>query len=316
MVCILIENLTIDCQGFILKIMPKHSIRYSVFGILLSWAIIFLAPATASAANYNFKLSTETTINAQVGKYYLDISGYVSPFASVVLSTDGIFLRSTVADSKGNFYITGVLINAGFSHFCLEAVDFKRIGDSYTCIQVPPAVGSIKKDDIFLPPTLGISKTSIAEGEEFQAFGYTMPNAYVTLKLGNGRTETVLADGTGYYIFKIKNLPSGSYELFATARYNNQDSLSPTRKLQLHSLSLWEQIIAFIRYIIFRILELLTSIALGPLWLAIPILILIIILILKLWPERFTFISHGPLAKLLASRKHPEHLHHFYLYGE
>ena len=80
--------------------------------------------------------------------------------------------------------------------------------------------------DIFLPPTLGLSRTEIGENSEALAFGYTMPGAKVTLHLSNGQTLTTYADETGYYEFKIRGLKAGKYELYATAEYNNKESLA------------------------------------------------------------------------------------------
>jgi hypothetical protein len=259
--------------------------------------------------------SLSANLSAQVGKYYLNLSGFVSPFASVVLTSDGIFLRATVADAGGNFYISQVLINAGFSHFCLEAVDFKKIGDSFTCINITPATGSVTKKNIFLPPTLGLSQASAAQGEVVFAFGYTMPYATVTLHLGPGLDKTVLADGTGYYIFRLKNLPPGIYELYSTAVYNKLNSLSPSKKVEFRSLSLWDRIIQFIKDLIARLIVLLTSLSLGILWIIIPIIILILILIFKLWPEKLTSLKEKGL-EIIGERKPKEHLHHFWLFKE
>jgi hypothetical protein len=254
---------------------------------------------------------------AQVGKFYLNLSGYISPYASVVLTIDGIFVRATVADAGGNFSISGVLIKEGFSHFCLEAVDFKRLGDSYTCFDIPPAKGDVTMKEIFLPPTLGLSKNVIAEGGETLAFGYTMPGAQVTLYLSNGQKLTTFADETGYYVFHIKNLKAGKYSLYARAIYNHKESLAPTRTVQLRSLSWWEQFIAFIQSILKNIQKFFSSWALGPLWIGLPIIILIIILILKLWPEKFTFIYQSRLIIFFtrAFRRPKKPLHHAWWMG-
>ena len=268
---------------------------------------------SAPAAQASFKVP----VQAQVGKYYLNLSGYISPYASVVLTIDGIFVRATVADAGGNFSISGVLIKEGFSHFCLEAVDFKRLGDSYTCFDIPPAKGDVTMREIFLPPTLGLSKNVIAEGGETLAYGYTMPGASVTLYLSNGQKLTTFADQTGYYVFHIKNLKAGKYNLYARAIYNHKESLAPTKTLQLTALSWWEQIIAFIQSILKNIQKFFSSWTLGPLWIGLPIIILIIILILKIWPERFTFIYQSRLIIFFtkAFRKPKRPLHHAWWVG-
>src|ERR1035437_8839841 len=166
----------------------------------------------------------QTAVQASVGQFYLDLFGYISPFASVVLTSDGVFIIGTTADAQGNFSITQVLIKKGFSSFCLDAIDIKRIGESYTCFSIPPATASVTMRDIFLPPTLGLSRTTVTEGGSATAFGYTMPGAKVTLHI-NGELLTVYADVGGYYEFALKNIKVGSYSLYATANYQQKDSL-------------------------------------------------------------------------------------------
>ena len=295
------------------KFKPKiDNLRFKKFLIFL-FTFYILSFNFAPMASAVFKIP----VQGQVGKLFLSLSGYISPYASVVLTIDGLFVRATVADAGGNFSISGVLIKEGFTSFCLEAVDFKRLGDSYTCFNVPPAKDNVIMNDIFLPPTLGLSKNVIAEGGETLAYGYTMPGAEVTLYLSNGQKLTTTADSTGYYIFHIKNLKAGNYSLYAKAFYNHKESLAPTKKLQLRALSLWEQIIAFIQSIINNIIKFFTSFALGPLWLGLPILILIIILILKIWPEKFTFIYQSRLIIFFARgfRKPKKPLHHAWWLG-
>lgn len=249
----------------------------------------------------------QTQVSATVGELTLSVSGFISPYASIVMATkDGVFLRAAVADEKGNFSISQVLIKKGFANFCLSAIDFKRIGESTTCFSFPPAQQSITMNNLFLPPTLGLSKTEVAEGAPVLAFGYTMPGATVTLHLSNGKTITATADAAGYYSFNLKDLKAGKYDLYTKAQYKEKESLAPTKKLQLKSLSFWEQIMAFFRNLWKKLLSVITAIALGPLWLAIPILILIIILLRKLYPDRFN-------SAFRFSRK--EKLHHAWFIG-
>ena len=245
--------------------------------------------------------SGSVQVSGSIGEFYLNISGFISPFASIVMTSDGVFIRATVADENGNFSISEVLIKKGFSHFCLDAIDFKRIGESYTCFSFPPADSDITMTDIFLPPTLGLSREEIAEWSDAFAFGYTMPSADVTLNI-NGKELFTTADSTGYYQFKLTNLKAGNYTLYASATYHKKHSLSPTKKLNLKSLTWWEELLLFLKGLWKNFLRFFTSLSLGPLWLVIPIIILIIILILKTWPERFIFLGE-------------KHLHHYYLVG-
>lgn len=228
-----------------------------------------------------------TDVKAAVGELYLNISGFASPYASIVLTTlDGILLRTAVADSRGQFYISQVLINKGLTGFCLTTIDFKRLGESTTCINFPPATTDITKNNLFLPPTLGLFRKVINAGGTAIAFGYTMPGALLTIHLDNGMTLTTRADSTGYYKFEIKNLKAGTYKLFSTAEYKNEESLLPTKKVELNALSFSEQQLSFLQEIIKKIVKFLTELGLGLLWLALFLIILIIILLIKLFWAR------------------------------
>jgi hypothetical protein len=239
-----------------------------------------LAKTASSAA------ALQTEVQATVGQFYLNLAGFISPFASVVLTSNGVFVEATTADAQGNFSFSQVLITKGFSQFCLDAIDFKRIGESYTCFSIPPATASVTMKDIFLPPTLGLSRTTVNEGGSATAFGYTMPGAKVTLHI-NGELVTAYADLTGYYQFVLKDLKAGNYSLYATANYQHKESLNPSKKLQLESVSKPKQVTNLLQNWWDALLRFLKNWLWNPLWLVIPILILIIILIRKLWGKQF-----------------------------
>jgi hypothetical protein len=113
-----------------------------------------------------------------------------------------------------------------------------------------------------------------------------MPKAKVTLHI-NGELLTTYADSTGYYEFVLKNLKAGNYSLYSTAEYKQKNSLDPTKKLQLESLSKPKQAANLVGNWWDQLLRFLKNWLWNPLWLIIPILILIIILIRKLWGKQF-----------------------------
>lgn len=250
------------------------------------------------------KNTSEIQVKAKVGQFYLDVSGFVSPYASIVMNSNdstNTFLSSAVANRKGDFNIPSILIQKGFSGFCLIAIDFKRLGESTTCFSFSPATGNIVMRNIFLPPTLGLAKSELAEGSDAIVYGYTMPQAVVILYLDkqNSKPQNVLgasqvkylvsASEKGYYKFSIKKLKAGEYQLFAKATYKNQESSTPSKQLKLKMLSLWEQLSALLRNAWNIITGLFTGLF-GSIWLTITLIILIIILAIKLWPKRFAFI--------------------------
>lgn len=303
----------------------------SILFLLLTSYFLLLTSAPSAHAQirppYGGGLGSRVT--ATVGEYYLNLSGYTSPFASVSLYIDNIFIRGTIADEKGNFSISQVLIKLGLSKFCLKTSDVKHLGESDSCITIAPISGSFEKQDIFLSPTLGLSKNKIPENSSTIAYGYTKPGADVTLYLSNGNKYNTKADSTGYFEFILKNLKAGKYAVYATAKYKDIEALGPSKTLELNVLSKTGQTVSRIGDFWNWLLKLLTSWSLGPLWLAIPIIILIIILILKLLPKRlwvfphlrfwpkFTGIFYNPklvsFFDLLAHKK--KHLHHKWFMG-
>lgn len=304
----------------------KSAFKLTLLGIILfiSLCIFTFLYSNVSYAQTNDPVrSPETQVTASVGDFYLNLSGYITAFASIVLDSDKVFLRSTVSDENGDFIIPQVLIKKGFDNFCLDAIDFKRLGESYKCFTIPPATATITMDNIFLPPTLGLEKDSIPESGFTYAYGYTMPDAIVTLHFSNGRELATNADNTGYYRFVIKDLKAGEYTLFATAVYNHNQSLIPDKKVKLRSLSTAEEILEKLKKISQNLRNQVgnhsTSNPSGLLWviIAIIILIIILILILKIWPEKFTFIYRSKIIlfaeKSLGQQKHP--LHHLWWIG-
>ena len=288
-----------------------------IFGIFLYFvALIVKVPDIIYAENLYAPAVTHTvSVGAKVGEFTASFSGFIAPYASVVMTIDNTVVRSTVADAYGNFFLSQISIKDGFDHFCLTAVDVRRLGQSKACFQVPPVTGNYTKSGIFLPPTLGLYKTEIQVGEKAKAWGYSMPGATVTLHLSDGRTLTLAADKTGYYEFDPKFDKAGDYELFADASYNKQNSEKPVDKVQLKTLTAAAEIGKVVEKGGKSIWNLLGG-PWGFLLLAIPIIILIIILLRKLLQKR---VLPG---KKPAGRKYPfdflfrkRKLHHAYFVG-
>lgn len=260
--------------------------------------LFFLLASFHLVANAQYRLpkgSLNSSVSGTLGDFYLSVSGYIAPFASIVLTSDGVYLRATTADESGYFRIPEVLIKKGFSKFCFDAIDFRRLGESFSCKTIPPATGSVTIEDIFLPPTLGLSRSTIAEGGSTTAWGYTMPGATVTLNFA-GKNLKTKADKTGYYQFIFNNVKAGIYKLYSKASLDGKNSLDPQKKVTLKSLSKTDQAIGWLEDLLKKLWDLLTTY--WFIWIVVPIIILIIILLWRL------------------SKLHRHHnLHHKYFVG-
>jgi hypothetical protein len=221
-----------------------------------------------------FGLSHSTSVNAQggiglkasVGKYRFSASGIASPYASIVMTSQNIFLSSAVADSKGRFVLPRALVNDGFSDYCLEVSDIRRIGDSYTCFKTDPPESDYSKSDIFLAPTVGLTGRKITPNSSIFASGYTMPNSDVSVNLGNNLRITTEADVNGYYKVEINKIPKGSYELYAAATYQHKGSIKPTRTFKIESLGLLSSIPSWLLLLALILVLILIIIPLIILW--------------------------------------------------
>jgi|GEM_PF-992494 len=290
--------------------MLKLVLRQVLF-IILSVALLTLIKPIASAKTLEIP-KPSITVSAHVGEFRLNINGKASPFASVVLTSDGIFYRSTTADGNGIWEIDDISINKGFSKFCLEHIDFRNLGSSTSCFNVSPAKEDITKRDIFLPPTIALQRSTITAGGSAIVFGYTMPNAKVTIHIKDGGTYEVTSDEHGYYEYTIKDMPAGKYELFATAVFNGKPSETPTTTITLTALTWWQMLIQWIKDVFRWFWDIITGFGLGPLWFILPLIPFLIFLIVKLWPERFTFVYDSEIYVFFHPRKK---LHHAWFVG-
>ncbi len=305
-----------NCPKIKLKIknidvrMVYRSIRFTLF-ITLIIGLLSFNKSVVSAKTIEIT-KPEVTVSAHVGEFRLNINGLASPFASIVLTSNGVFYRSTTADGDGVWEIDDISINKGFSKFCLEHIDFRNLGSSTSCFNVSPAQEDITKRDIFLPPTIALQRSTITAGGSAVVFGYSMPHAKVTIHIKDGNTYEVTSDEHGYYELTIKNMPAGTYELYATAVYNGKSSELPTTTIVLTALTWWQQIIEWLKRLFRWLWDIITGFGLGPLWLILPLIPLLIYLIVKIWPERFTFIYDSEIYVLFHPRKK---LHHAWFVG-
>lgn len=190
-----------------------------------------------------FSESGSAVVTATVGDNFLDVNGYQSPNASIVITTkSGIFLQSTTADGNGYFSMTNILITDNFPGFCFTAIDFERLGESESCVDIEETITENQTySDIFLPPTIGLSKRLISAGEDAQIFGYSMPHAQVDIEF-EGESVTMQADETGYYEYIYEDVPAGTYAFASYGKLDGVDSLDPLNTAVLEAITLAEQV--------------------------------------------------------------------------
>lgn len=206
---------------------------FKVLFLCFSIYFFFLAsfPAFSTTA-----ADSQVNLSGSVEEFTLNLSGSIAPYASLVLTSENNPIASVVADADGNFSFSNISITEGFSRFCLDGIDIKKIGESYTCFTVPPAKANILMSDIFLAPIIGLQRDNIKEGQEAIISGYSLPNSNISIHLGTNVYPTK-ANNSGYFIFSTKIQKAGKYEIFAGSEYNNKKSLKPAKTLVLSAFS-------------------------------------------------------------------------------
>lgn len=282
--------------------------------VLFSCLALFLY---LSELLYAQQKSQDIEVSATVGDFTVNISGFISPGATVKLSSNQVFLAEVVADENGSFLFPNILIQKDTQQLCLTAIDVRKLGQSFTCFSSASITGNANLKDVFLPPTISLSTSEITQGSFAIASGYTMPNAQVNIQLGENIIFTAIADSKGYYEFMIKDLAPGKYNLFTSARYNGKKSLFPTKTLEFRTLSPAEKAIQVGKDKYKKALDTLQSLGLSTILLLVPLFMLVIILSFYLWSKRFVFITKSRYLSKLFQSKIPQkkYLHHFWFVG-
>lgn len=261
----------------------KKYFKILILTLVLSTCYVLCATSSVSAQT---PVSQSTTVSATVINYTLQLSGIASPYASIVLSTNSAFLQSTVANQSGSFSMQNISIGSGVSTVCFTVVDVRRVGESVTCIPIPPVQSNTAINNIFLPPTLGLYRSQIVAGATAILFGYSMPNARISVSLNNTSTHSVLGDSTGYYKIEVPSVKAGVYQLVSTAVSDGRPSLVPTKKVTLTAIQQVQKAAQNIGSTLLAIGERLLAFLLRWWWIFLLFLFIISFSLFLLWKGR------------------------------
>lgn len=248
--------------AFSLKLFLNGSMSAKLIFLLLisaSFTVNLALPVSSHAQNV-------VEVKAGVGKYYFSASGIVSPYASVVMTTQDTFMASTIADENGAFELPEALVNEGFTDYCIEAVDVKRVGTSYTCFTTEPAIEDFSEDGLFLAPTVGLSGRKITPDSGIVASGYSMPGSDVSINLREDLILKSEADEAGFYKLAIENVPTGRYEIYSMSNYQSQISEKPTRTFAIESISRLSELPSWVWFLILVLIVIAILILFFILW--------------------------------------------------
>jgi len=138
------------------------------------------------------------------------LKGKAYPFSDITILKDGSIAASTIADSQANFSVQITNITAGTYTFGIWAEDSKGNKSITFSFTTSVSTGTITTiGGIFLPPTIGVDKTSVARGDNINFVGQTAPKSVVSVHI-NSEHEIVKklnADASGLWSLAFDTTP-------------------------------------------------------------------------------------------------------------
>ena len=177
------------------------------------------------------KISIGTDIDNLNLPTTVNFSGFSSPFARIHIVQNGKTIATTLADSNAHFEfsLSGLVNNVYL--FSIYSEDSNDRKSSFLSLPIYiKTSATINIDNIYLPPTIDISKTEVKRGNSIYIFGKSIPNSLVTISLNNYNSEyiyKVTSDDKGIYFYNLNTfgLNNGNYNIKSKYNFNNKESL-------------------------------------------------------------------------------------------
>lgn len=203
-------------------------------------------------------------VTATIGDRHIDLYGYTSPRALIILEGVGIY-NSTYADSNGYFTLSTLYSSLSPREACLNSKDQLGRLSSPVCLPPFPIDNDIKIGPVIMPPTVSLDKKDYYIDDEVVLSGQTIPDTEIDLSVFSGdshNTLTLIKPVEAFTFPKLKissdekgnfsaSLPSSSpekFRLFAQANFNKFSS-SNSNKLNIEILPVWMIIIKFLLFL-------------------------------------------------------------------
>ncbi len=261
-------------------------------------SLIILCSSVSKAGAQTTSLSNPIPYSVQVTAtipyyWWLELTGWTSPYASVELSMEQVVKRVTTADSEGRFTFR-IALPRTLAPFCLIATDVSNISSHPLCLAPPPPEFDILIKEVVMPPTLKIDRGKIAKGETVAAQGYTTLNSEVVPYLFEEKPRgfrfprvfaaevpkpQVKSDQNGFYQLNLPTSEIGKNRIFVGSIFLANPSPKSTT-LVFDVLSWWrmilERIITFLANLFWLLIKFLTT-PWGIILLEIGIIVLLLV---------------------------------------
>jgi len=131
------------------------------------------------------------------------LSGRAYPLSTITILKDAQVVAKTIADEGAEFQINVAGLSSGSYVFSVFGEDSQGFRSPLFTFPVSVTRGVlIKIDNIFIAPTLAVSKSQVKKGDPITLFGQSTPAAEVTLEVNSEQQIFVKAttDTSGVYL--------------------------------------------------------------------------------------------------------------------
>ena len=131
------------------------------------------------------------------------LSGRAYPMSTITVLKDAQIVAKTIADEGAEFQINISGLSSGAYVFSLFGEDSQGFRSPLFTFPVSVTRGVlIKIDNIFIAPTLAVSKSQVKKGDPITMFGQSTPAAEVTLEVNSEQQIFVktITDTSGVYL--------------------------------------------------------------------------------------------------------------------
>jgi hypothetical protein len=152
--------------------------------------------------------------------------GIAYPMSNITLLENGQFIATTQAGPDANFEIDLSGVSLGTNNFTIYAVDPSGSRSTTQTFQISVTAGATTVvSGIFFAPTISADKAEVKKGDVETFFGYTVPQATVTVTVHSADpiTKTVSSDVGGVWKYQL-NTEALAYGGHTASAYATTDS--------------------------------------------------------------------------------------------
>jgi len=176
--------------------------------LIFGYNLALNSPAQATTQTIT---KPDVNVSANIGEGILEVFGYTSPKALVILEGRGIY-EETTSDINGYFVFRNRRIRIRSQEICIRAFINGAASSQPTCFPIP-AQKYIRIGPIILPPIITMNKLRFAVSDFAVIQGSAVPNTAIKVKLFSTDIEDIGTSGISLPELSTQSLSDGTFSI-------------------------------------------------------------------------------------------------------